>query len=287
VVRALCYLLLVALWRGAPAPAYAHGEPIDLAFWGNFTRVVASCQREIGHAGAQCGLGAWAARDDCFRKELQGGTCDEDAVSAFIDAVPRRNARQAVMAACSDSDVSMLQFLSLFEVQSDVTRFCRDLENAATSAVYGPFLSGTALDDAARTCIGAAADASTNLLRASFRSRRLVLDRIASNAVPAPAKTVLVARSDRLIERASQVLGDRIRTVCAEEEFAAVYGRDIDTYLAQMASRADCLAGDTYAQGTLLCPASVCGNGMQEPGEGCDDGNTTDGDGCSADCRLQ
>ncbi|MBX3276034.1 MAG: DUF4215 domain-containing protein [Sandaracinaceae bacterium] len=31
-------------------------------------------------------------------------------------------------------------------------------------------------------------------------------------------------------------------------------------------------------------PAPVCGNGRVEPGEACDDGNTTGGDGCSADC---
>ena len=31
---------------------------------------------------------------------------------------------------------------------------------------------------------------------------------------------------------------------------------------------------------------SVCGNGVVEDGEECDDGNTTDGDGCQADCTL-
>ncbi len=98
---ALCFLLLAALWRGAPAPAFAHGAPVDLAYWGPFIRVVASCQRQIGHAGAQCGLGAWAAREACLREELQGGTCDEQAVDDFIDAVPRKNARDAVSAACS------------------------------------------------------------------------------------------------------------------------------------------------------------------------------------------
>src|SRR5260221_8658517 len=30
----------------------------------------------------------------------------------------------------------------------------------------------------------------------------------------------------------------------------------------------------------------VCGNGMLEPGEFCDDGNTKDGDGCSGDCTM-
>jgi cysteine-rich repeat protein len=32
---------------------------------------------------------------------------------------------------------------------------------------------------------------------------------------------------------------------------------------------------------------SVCGNGEIEPGEACDDGNTRDGDGCSAICVLE
>jgi cysteine-rich repeat protein len=31
----------------------------------------------------------------------------------------------------------------------------------------------------------------------------------------------------------------------------------------------------------------VCGNGTQEGDEECDDGNTTNGDGCSADCRIE
>jgi cysteine-rich repeat protein len=28
----------------------------------------------------------------------------------------------------------------------------------------------------------------------------------------------------------------------------------------------------------------MCGNGMLDPGEVCDDGNTTNGDGCDNDC---
>jgi cysteine-rich repeat protein len=36
-----------------------------------------------------------------------------------------------------------------------------------------------------------------------------------------------------------------------------------------------------------LTPCPVCGNRAVEPPETCDDGNTEDGDGCSADCRLE
>jgi len=35
------------------------------------------------------------------------------------------------------------------------------------------------------------------------------------------------------------------------------------------------------------CGGSVCGNGQIESGEQCDDGNTADGDGCSATCRAE
>lgn len=36
-----------------------------------------------------------------------------------------------------------------------------------------------------------------------------------------------------------------------------------------------------------LLPVNQCGNGVAETGEGCDDGNTTNGDGCSATCAIE
>src|SRR5690242_18073018 len=34
-------------------------------------------------------------------------------------------------------------------------------------------------------------------------------------------------------------------------------------------------------------PPATCGNGQIDPGEQCDDGNTTSGDGCSATCQTE
>jgi cysteine-rich repeat protein len=53
-----------------------------------------------------------------------------------------------------------------------------------------------------------------------------------------------------------------------------------------------------YASGTLTCTPSCtiddggctpfdCGDGILSPGEECDDGNNTDGDGCSSDCTIE
>ena len=36
-----------------------------------------------------------------------------------------------------------------------------------------------------------------------------------------------------------------------------------------------------------VCIATVCGNSTVEPGEDCDDGNTTSGDGCDATCQFE
>lgn len=59
--------------------------------------------------------------------------------------------------------------------------------------------------------------------------------------------------------------------------------------------------GKTYGRSTRLCEdgcvngtcgsaagrPAICGNRVMEPGEKCDDGNTADGDGCSAKCKLE
>jgi cysteine-rich repeat protein len=46
------------------------------------------------------------------------------------------------------------------------------------------------------------------------------------------------------------------------------------------------VSGDTNGKRDLFLRAAVCGDGVRELGEECDDGNTTEADGCSATCRL-
>ncbi len=47
-------------------------------------------------------------------------------------------------------------------------------------------------------------------------------------------------------------------------------------------------AGPNYwLYSSLSCVADVCGNGVLDAGEECDDGNLDDGDGCSANCTVE
>jgi len=48
-----------------------------------------------------------------------------------------------------------------------------------------------------------------------------------------------------------------------------------------------CLSFTGCGSHAPVAPTSECGNGVVEPGEQCDDGNTTDGDGCSATCQTE
>ncbi|MFH1426079.1 MAG: DUF4215 domain-containing protein, partial [Candidatus Kerfeldbacteria bacterium] len=45
-----------------------------------------------------------------------------------------------------------------------------------------------------------------------------------------------------------------------------------------------CRNNQCTTEGDCICPA--CGDGTVDPGEECDDGNNTDGDGCSAQCTI-
>jgi len=51
-----------------------------------------------------------------------------------------------------------------------------------------------------------------------------------------------------------------------------------------------CFSGvcrNTSCSGEIDCTCISCGDGNLDPGEQCDDGNNTNGDGCSASCRIE
>jgi cysteine-rich repeat protein len=227
-----------------------------------------------------CALHVWDARRACNDATLQGGICDQDGLNSVISQI-RSAALAQVPQACSELQVQNLRFMDLFEAQSDVIRFCRDLDTAVRTAVYGPDPAAVSLGN---HCELALSRVAGKLLRVGFRSRSHTLDRMAAGAFRLATKMQMLARSTQQIETTVAQLVGEVTGSCPAATFEQLYGRSVEDVLQEIASRSDCLAGNTYVQGIILCPASVCGNGMQEPGEFCDDGNTEDGDGCSSTC---
>jgi len=271
----------------AVAPARAHDIAADLSVWGGFNPTVTKCQRTIARAATLCVGGALAARNACAGAELQGQPCDSATTDARIQAV-RQRARDMVSPACSQTDLQTLRYIDLADAQTDVINVCRQLDTAALTATYNPAMVGdtiNAMQGDAEACVATTARTGAALLRYAARARQRAFDTIAAKVLTADQKQALVARSASAIDRAKALSRSRILAACPESLFETTYGRPLDTVLALVAGRADCLTESVYVQKAVRCAPPVCGDGMQvAPAEECDDGNDYDGDGCRSDC---
>jgi cysteine-rich repeat protein len=251
--------------------------------WGGFSPGSTRCQRAIARATAECASAAWAARRACESATLAGQSCDESSTAATIQAA-RNKSLDTIDEYCSERQAIELQYLGSFDLQADVINFCRAWETAAASAVYGPLAAGQQPLAEQRACAEAVANATSSLMEFIFRNRRQCMDRVAGMALQAPNRTGLLDVAAHRIEEAYTALAVRLSSRCGTIAFAAVYKRRPSDFLAAVGERADCLGAQVYIQDAVLCPAAVCGNGIVEPGEECDDGNTSDGDACPATC---
>jgi len=288
-VRLLAPILALAALVGA-ASALAHAVPAPLPQWGDFGAAAARCQRAIGGAATRCAGAVFAARRTCIEPQLAAAACDTNATALAVRAA-RDAALRHVEHTCREVDATRLGFTGLMETLADVTSICRQLERELVTATYGPALLGSygfyavrPADAAARACLAGAANRVDELLRASSREARSALDRIAALPMAPERKETLVARAHHRSTRAAANVAVRTAAACPPAAFATLYGRDIADFTADVAARAACLAGGVYVQGAVLCPPAACGNGMEESGEECDDGNAEEADACRADC---
>jgi cysteine-rich repeat protein len=282
----------VVLVLGLAAEAKGHGARLPFDQWGGFSTGAVVCQRVIARAAAQCAAASWDARRSCRSAQLTGASCDEAATAKTISDASIR-ALNTIDDYCSERQAIELQYLGSFDLQADVTKFCRAWTTAAESAVYRPFGGSSAISPAQRQCADAAANAADDVMQSTFRHRRQCMDRIASTSLQDPNRTALLDSATQRMDAAHDAAVTRLSARCGAAAFATLYGRTPDVFVAGLAQRADCIGGQFYIQNAVLCPAPVCGNGiLEQPGdplftdEDCDDGNTMDGDGCPSTCRL-
>jgi cysteine-rich repeat protein len=282
------WLLIAAAFvlLATPSTGFAHGVPIPIAIWSNnFTPAESHCQRIIARSAATCGLEVWKLSDACQRAQLNGESCDIEATEFAIEQA-HTVARETANDACrSGVDLGAMGFASIVDMNIDVDVFCQELQQAMDSAIYGPLQrAGGAVDPVTRDCIEAASDAATRLLEAGFRARRRALDHIAHARYTPSRKFALIGDSTGRIQRARE--RQRMRLGAACPTFATIYPIAVAPFMNLIGERADCLSGRVYVQDFVVCPDSFCGNGMREPAERCDDGNTVSGDGCRNDCQA-
>src|SRR5262249_27972498 len=139
------------VWRGAAlgalliaaagSVARAHNVAADLSVWGNFGTDTARCQRTIARAASYCTARVLAVRNDCLGAQLRGEPCDQAATDAAIQGA-RSRATDLVARVCTPPELQTLRYVDLQDAQNDVTKLCRGLDTAATTASYGPVMFG-------------------------------------------------------------------------------------------------------------------------------------------------
>ena len=270
---------------GLPAPARAHGVRLPFAKWGGFNAGAVLCQRVLARSAAHCASAAWTAQRACEEAKLAGQTCNQDTVDTVVEAI-RSNDLNAIDISCTERQLIDLDYLGQFDMEADVVAFCRAWQRWARFTVYAAPEAAGNLSAAQRSCVEATADAVDALGQFAFRNRRQCMDRIASVPLTAPNRPALLSGAANRMTQAQPDMTARLTARCGAAPFAALYGRTPNALVTAVAGQADCIGGRFYIQDAVVCPNPVCGNGILELGEDCDDGNTNDGDACPSTCTL-
>lgn len=274
------FLAAVSLLLLSAAPATAHNQPPPIELWGPFLPDTQTCLRTISRATHACFDRVFALEQACRDAELQGRGCDRDALEQAVGAADGA-LRATLAASCADGQLTELSYIGLFDAGSDLNRGCvGEAENAIT-ALYAPARGG-AVSAATASCLSATATYGRKVMWFALQREVPVMERIATRLVPVEEKQATILRVNQ------ELSADRARwsagLLAACPAFDAVYGRSPDSLLRTLKQRVDCVLSRTYVHSSVACLPQVCGNGIPEGTEACDDGNGVDDDGCQTDC---
>jgi cysteine-rich repeat protein len=270
-----------------PTQLHAHGGPPDITFWGPFPSGTAHCLRMMGRATQRCVRRVLALQHECMDAELAGQTCDQTLRDQRINA-EKITARSVVSTECTGGQLTELHFIDPDDARTDITKTCTDQPNAVMSVAYAPAMPGgaaAALDETTSRCLVQTSMRSRALLRYIVRLKTRTLDLMAANVIGPAKKNTLLKRAADRITAAEAKLAPAILEMCPD--FEALYGRSALAALQALNNPiGNCVVGAAYVQTSIACPPPICGNGVRESGEACDDGNTVDDDGCHNDCTT-
>lgn len=274
-------LLLALLWLClSPATVQAHAGAVPIERWGPFLPGAQTCLRVISRAAHACFDTVLGIEQRCQDAIARGQSCDLGEVDAQV-AEATRLTRVQLGNECSLGELTELGYIGFFDAEADLSTACVTQARGAIAAIYAPARAGRPSDTAAR-CMAASAAYGRKVMRFILERQTPVMERIAVRLFSPQEKVQSIIRVGQ------ELTGTRERWIvdllerCPE--FETVYGRTPESLLRTLKQRTDCVLSLTYVHDAVVCVAPMCGNGIPEGTEQCDDGNGDDSDSCRNDC---
>ncbi len=272
-------IILAAL---VPSAALAHMEARVIDDWGPFLTETVPCVRLVSRATHACFDTVLDLELGCQAALARGETCDRDQVDAQAEAAARPM-QNTLTSACREGQLTEIGYFGFFDATADLRNACLLQARAAVAAAYAP-LRAASTSPAAVECMTAAAAYGRKITRFAIERVSPVMERMATLVFEEGEKPEIVRQLGMELAAARARWIDGLLAACPQ--FADIYGRSAESFVRTMKQCADCVLSKTYVNNALSCPVQVCGNGIPEEGEGCDDGNQNDLDSCHNNCKA-
>jgi cysteine-rich repeat protein len=265
----------------APAVALAHTQPRAIEEWGPFMAETMPCLQTMSRATHACFDTVLNVEQACRDAQARGETCDMAQVVAVTDAATLQM-RRSLTTECQQGQLTEVGYFGFFDAEADMFNACVIQSRAAVTATYAPAVG--APSPAALDCMAATAAYARKVMRFALEHQTPVMERIAARFLEEEERLASVRRMREMLSTARARWITGLLEVCPE--FATVYGRTPENYLRTLQHRTDCVLSKTFVNTAVSCLAQVCGNGIPEASEACDDGNNNNTDACATNCRI-